>query len=285
MRVLVTGGSGYIGAHLIRRFTDVHAVSRRPRESVHGERWHVADLADADQVTKLIDEIGPDAVVHLASEVTGKREVGQVGPTLRGNLLSAVNLLTACAGRDIRLVLAGSVEEPRPGATPSSPYAVAKGAATGYARMFHELWQVPVTVLRVAMVYGPGDPNHARLLPYVSLSLLREEEPELTNGTRLIDWVYVDDVVDAFVRAVECDTAGHVLDVGSGTQTSIRDTVELLVKVAGSDIRPRYGAVASRPLDTAQLTDIVPTARKIGWRPKTGLEEGLRRTYEYYNSL
>lgn len=285
MRVLVTGGSGFIGAHLIRRLEDleVHAVSRREQVPAYGERWHVADLTDAGAVTSLVDQVEPDAVLHLASEVTGVREVGQVVPILRANLLSVVNLLTACADRKPRVILAGSVEEPQRGESPSSPYAAAKSAATGYARMFHALYQVPVTVLRLAMVYGPGQKDTGKLLPYVTLSLLRKEEPRLTSGTRLIDWIYVEDVVEAFVAAMGSDcAAGEVLDVGSGEQVSIRDTVELLVQVADSDIRPQYGAVAPRPLDSAQVMNIEPTANAIGWRPQVGLAEGLRRTLNHY---
>src|SRR5262249_40839542 len=142
---------------------------------------------------------------------------------------------------DTRLVLAGSVEEPRRGHgdAPASPYAVAKWAATGYARMFHRLWDIRVSVLRVAMVYGPGQPDTTKLLPYVTLSLLREEDPQLSSGTRLVDWVYVDDVVDAFVATAECDAAiGEVFDIGSGHQVSIKDTVLLLAGIVGSTAQP-----------------------------------------------
>ncbi|GLZ28877.1 CDP-abequose synthase [Lentzea sp. NBRC 105346] len=285
MRVLVTGGSGFIGAHLIRRLKDVevHAVSRHDQVPEHGERWHAADLTDAVAVRELVERVQPEAVLHLASEVTGVRDVHQVRPVLDANLLSVINLLTVCADRGTRVILAGSVEEPQHGEVPSSPYAAAKSAATNYARMFHALYQVPVTVLRLAMVYGPGQKDTGKLLPYVTLSLLRKEEPRLTNGTRLIDWIYVEDVVEAFVAAMCSDrAAGAVLDVGSGEQVSIRDTVELLIRVAGSDITPQFGAVAARPLDSAQVMRIGPTADTIGWKPQVDLEEGLRRTLYYY---
>jgi nucleoside-diphosphate-sugar epimerase len=295
VRALVTGATGFIGAHLVRRLTGlgavVHAVSRRVREHVDGgQTWHVADLCDADQVSAVVRAAEPDVVFHLASEVTGAREVRLVRPTLESNLDSAVNLLTAVADTAAagRLVLAGSVEEPRPedGSPACSPYAVAKWAVSGYARMFHELWGVPVTTLRIGMVYGPGQQDVRKLIPYVTTTLLRGEIPELGSGARLVDWIYVDDVVDAFLAAADSTRApGRAFDIASGTQLSIRDTVELLAKIMGAHQPPRFGALADRPLDRAQVADIGPAGELLGWRPRIGLETGLRRTAAWYSSI
>jgi UDP-glucose 4-epimerase len=287
-RVLVTGATGFIGSYLARRLTwlgaEVHAVSRRRPSGKSHQTWHEVDLGDPEATTRLVRATCPDIVFHLASAVTGRRNVELVRPTLLSNLTSAVNLLTAVVGRETRVVLAGSVEEPQEAEpVPQSPYAVAKWAATGYARMFHGLWNVPVTVLRVAMVYGPGQPDTEKLVPYVTLSLLRGKQPELSSGRRLVDWVYVDDVVDAFLLAARSERAsGQVIDIGSGVQTSIRDVVELVQRTVGGRARPRFGAIDDRPLDRSGLADTEAAADLLGWRATTSLEVGIKRTVAWY---
>jgi UDP-glucose 4-epimerase len=291
-RALVTGATGFIGSHLVRRLValgaEVHAVSRRTRV-IHADEvtWHLADLRDSSTTAELIRDARPDVVFHLASMVTGARDVRLALPTLESNLASVVNVLTAAAdAATARVVLAGSIEEPKRGrsdAIPPSPYAVAKWAATAYARMFNRLWGVPVTVLRVAMVYGPGQPDHTKLVPYVTLELLSGREPQVSSGTRLVDWVYVEDVVDAFVAAAESDRSiGQVLEIGTGIQVSIRDTVELLAKIVGGEARPRFGAIADRPMDDPQVADPGPAEELLGWLPTTSLADGLRATVGSY---
>ncbi|MDF5755027.1 NAD-dependent epimerase/dehydratase family protein [Spongiactinospora sp. TRM90649] len=289
-RVLVTGATGFVGGRLAARLgsldAEVHAVSRRPQPQASGEVWHTADLTDPEAAGNLIRSARPDVLFHLASEVSGTRDANAVLPTLHANLGAAVNLLTAVATTrpGTRVVLAGSVEESREGdATPCSPYAAAKTAATSYARMFHGLWGVPVSVLRVAMVYGPGNDEPRRLVPYVTRALLRGEDPALSSGTRLIDWVYVEDVVDAFLAAAAAEkAAGGVFDVGAGERVSIRETVERLARIVGGSGRPNFGALPDRPLDNPQIADIASAEEVLGWSPATPLGDGLRATVAWY---
>jgi nucleoside-diphosphate-sugar epimerase len=180
------------------------------------------------------------------------------------------------------------MEEPDlgdPDAVAQSPYAAAKWATHAYARLFHTLYELPVVHLRVFMVYGPGQEDLRKLVPYVTVSLLRGEAPKLTSGAREVDWIYVDDVVDAFLRAaVATGSEGRSLDVGSGGLVSARALVVRLHELVGGDVEPAFGAIADRPLERVRAADPAAAAEAIGWRPRTPLEEGLTRTVAFYRS-
>lgn len=166
-----------------------------------------------------------------------------------------------------------------------SPYAAAKAAATGYARMFHAQCDLPVTVLRIAMVYGPDQPNTRKLVPYAIRCLADGIAPALGSGTRPIDWVYVVDVCDAMVRAATCQGApGRVLDIGSGRTTTVAGIVRALADLLHYQGPLTFGEVADRRHDVAHVADTGPAAHHLGWRAKTPLHTGLARTLAWYAS-
>ena len=290
-RVLVTGASGFIGARLCRRLealgAEVVATSRTPIAAGASITWRPCDLSDASATQALIDRTRPERLFHLASHVVGTRATSAVPPTVAANLLSTVNLLMAaqqCGCQ--RVVLTGSLEEPDPGPAwpvPSSPYAAAKMAANAYGRMFHALFGLPVVILRVFMVYGPGQRDHAKLVPYVITSLLKGEMPRLGSGLRDIDWVFVDDVVDAFVRAgVAPKAIGATIDVGSGELVTVRRVVELLFEMLRPGEAPVFGDIGDRALEQIRVAQVDATDELTGWRPTVVLRDGLRRTIDFY---
>ncbi len=242
-------------------------------------RWWRLDLADAAATEELVTRLRPDVVLHLAGRADGTRRLDAVVPILTDTLLTTVSVLAAAARLPrCKVVVAGSVED---GGREDvhSPYAASKAAAATYATLFHGLWQLDVTVLRLAMVYGPDDPNAHRLIPSVVAAFRAGRRPAVSSGTRRIDWVYVDDVVDAFLAAANTpDGDGGVFDVGSGTLVSIRDTVRLVAAAMGTAIAPAFGAVGDRPQEHDLAADPAPALVALGWRPQVGLAKGIART-------
>jgi len=294
-RALVTGASGFIGTALCRKLiasgVEVHGVSRNPPAGADAQQqaskiqWWNADLVELEAAQSLIRAIRPDATFHLASLVTGSRSLGTVLPIFRNNFMTAFNLLISTAENSAgRIVLAGSFEEPdEVDSAPCSPYAAAKWSASGYARMFHALYQVPVVIAKIFMVYGPGQWDHTKLIPYVTISLLRGEAPKLSSGVRLVDWIYVDDVVDGLIRCAQSPGIdGRTVDLGSGEMHSIREIVEQLSDLVPSPAGPQFGALADRPLERSRKADIAGSYELVGWRPATALEAGLVSTIEWY---
>ena len=291
-RVLVTGATGFIGANMCRRLAschaEVHGVSRIKQSRTNDSaEWWQTDLSDIEATRRLLRTVHPDFVCHLAGLATGSRSLEAVLPTLENNLVATVNLLVAASEVGCsRLLLAGSLEEPDEldGKTfPCSPYAAAKWASSGYARMFHALYKMPVTVARIFMVYGPGDPNRTRLVPYVIEALLQGETPKLASGVRLVDWIYVDDVVNGLLAMLSAPgIEGRTIDLGSGTLTSIHDLVMQVIDLTGSAIVPAFGARPDPPFERTRVAAAGQTHRLIGWRAETPLREGLERTVSAY---
>jgi nucleoside-diphosphate-sugar epimerase len=294
-RALVTGAAGFLGAHLCRRLRDAGAevvgVSRAERGAAAGdpvERWLRADLACAVECERVVHEAAPDVVFHLASVVRGSRDRSWVRPTFEANLASAVYLLDAVAARGgARFVQLGSLEEPAsPDEPPCSPYAAAKAAASGYARMFAELYGVAAVVARVFMVYGPGPQDRDKLVPYVIERLLARQPVQLSSGRRRVDWVFVEDVADGLVRlgAAADRLAGRTIDLGSGELVTTAEVVRRLYAVLAVGEEPPLGSLPDRAGEVERVARAEETERRLGWRARVSLDEGLARTAAWFQS-
>jgi len=288
----VTGASGFIGTHLCKRLKDigaeVHGVSRAKRLNGSKDiKWWKSNLLQETEVYDLMKLIKPDIVYHLSGCVTGSRNPEMVLPTFHSNLVSTVNLLTAL--KDVgceRIVLVGSMEEPAPHQTnlsSISPYAASKLASSLYGRMFHALYHLPIVILHVFMVYGPGQLDVQKLVPYVILSLLKNRAPKLTYGSRPVDWIYIDDVIDGLVASAQAtEISGNTVDIGSGILTTVQRVVEELAELIKTNIEPEFGALDDRLYEAVRAADVKTSFDLLGWKSKVDLKDGLGHTVRWY---
>jgi UDP-glucose 4-epimerase len=296
--VLVTGATGFYGMNLLSQLSASGArvisvcrdLSKRIGSAERQCEWIEADLADRAQTSRLFEQTLPSMVFHLASASLGGPELDNVGASIQGDLLPTVNVLESAALYGaVRVILPCSMEEPFPVsgsdselAIPQTPYALSKVICGLYGRFFRHVYELPVVVVRCFLTYGPHQKPY-KLIPYVIRSLNRGVAPQLSSGTRLVDWIYVDDVISAMLAAATVpQIPDGVLEIGTGEMRSIREVVMMIHGMMGGP-PPVFEPIPARGHERA--AQIGPAVSALGWAPKISLASGLRSTIEYYRSL
>ena len=307
MRLLVTGGAGFIGSHLIRhvltvtddvRVTNLDAltyagnlasladVAEDPRyRFVHG------DVRDGEVVARLVADA--DAVVHLAAESHVDRSIDGPRTFLETNVVGAGVVFEACRRAEVPRVLHISTDEvygsiEAPGAAveadplqPNSPYAASKAGADLLARAYRETYGYPISVTRTTNNFGTHH-HPEKLVPLFITNLIDGEPlPLYGDGTNVRDWTYVADNVAAQWLVLTAAEPGAVLNVGAGNElTNLALTHRLLAAFGAGEDRIRR--VADRPGHDQRYAVDTTAIRALGWTPATPLEEALERTIAWY---
>jgi len=302
-RVLVTGATGFVSANLTRRLlqegANVHLLLRdqsdpwRLADVLDRVQIHRADLREATRLADVMSAVKPDLIYHCAAfgGYPGETDFDAIVDT---NLRGTINLLQAVSRHSYRCVVhAGSSSEYGMKSAPMkeddilepiTPYGVTKAAATLYCQMTARATAKPIVTARLFSPYGPYEES-GRLIPSVIRACLLGEDPEVTEGRQVRDFVFIDDVVDCLLRLPDAGLRpGEILNVGSGRQTSVRDVVQRIVELTGTSARPRWGTAAPRPYETTTwVADLSKVRSLVGWQPMTDLDEGLRQTIAWFS--
>ena len=300
---MLTGATGFVGANLARRLLrEGHRVHLLVREGHAAWRLagirdqvylHRADLGDLPGLQRVVDQVRPEWVFHLAAHgaYSWQTDLEQM---VRTNILATANLVEACVRAGFEaFVNTGSSSEygykdhpPAEGEPlePNSHYACTKAAASLLCRHTARSRGVNLPTLRLYTAYGPYE-DPARLFPTLVLRGMRGELPPLVGPDTARDFVFVEDVCDAYLLAASHpgQEPGAIYNVGSGTQTPLRRVVDLAREMLGIRAAPDWGSMPPRVWDSnVWVADNRKIRDVLGWQPCTSLEEGFRRTVDWF---
>ncbi len=310
-RVLVTGAQGFAGSWLARALledgTTVLAFDRGDPALSGLELQGIAasvevisgDLTDAELLRTTISERQIDGVFHLAAQtIVGTANESPV-PTFEANIRGTWTLLEACRlGRVGAVVVASSdkaygAHKDLPyredaALQPTFPYDVSKAATDLIARSYWHTYGLPVAVTRFANIYGGGDLNHSRLIPEAVSAVIDGRRPVIrSDGSPERDYLYVEDAARAYLAiaaALEDGRAGgEAFNAGAGRPYSVRHVLQVLCNASGAEVEPDIRGIGNPPGEIdRQYLDSAKIKQVTGWEPEVDLEEGLRRTIDWY---
>ncbi len=302
MKVLVTGGAGFIGSHVVDRLLqeghDVvvvdNLVTGKRKNVPKAVQFYKLDIEN-HKLERIFRNERPSVVFHLAAQMNVRRSVEDPMFDAQVNVLGTLNVLEQASKHGARKVIFSSsggaiygeqLAFPAPEThitQPLSPYGISKLCGEHYLSYYHRLSGIQVVSLRYANVYGPRqDPEgEAGVVAIFIQKMLRGEQAVVNgNGRQTRDFVFVEDVVESNLMAMGPSVEG-VYNVGTGIETSVNDLYKIVVELTKVDFKEVHGP-AKRGEQARSVIDSTKLHRDLGWEPKVDLREGLRRTVEYF---
>lgn len=300
---LVTGASGFVGANIVHRLVkdgkSVHIISRDKRpgwrlnsvaDKIH---FHQADLATND-LTSLLKLIKPNYIFHLACYGSLPKE-SDLLKMIKSNILGTANLLTAIKTQPVKLFInTGSSAEYKSKngnlgendqLLPTNDYGVSKAAQTLLCQKESLTHGLPIITLRLFSPFGYYE-QETRLIPHIILRSLQDREIPLSNPTFVRDFIFIEDVVDAYLSACKIKPRpGEIFNIASGQQQTIKNVTETILELSGSKSHTIYGKVKKqyRQIEPESWQADISKARKeLKWQPKYSLKDGLRETLTWF---
>ena len=305
MRILVTGGAGFIGSHTVDALVAAGAgevsvlddLSTGKRSQVNAKAaLYQTDLRDAAAVAGIVGKARPEIIFHLAAQMDVRRSVADPAFDAQVNLVGFLNLVESARRHGLKRVIFSSTggaiygeqdefpcteDHPR---RPVSPYGVAKLATEAYLFFYKVEYGIDYLALRFANVYGPRqDPHGEAGVVAIFCGRILDGKPVTIygDGTQTRDYVYVGDVVRAVVAAANSSASGIALNIGTGVETNVNDLYSTLASIA--DFPARAEHAPARPGE--QKRSVISPARaerELGWRPEKKLADGLEETFKYF---
>lgn len=304
MHILVTGGAGFIGSHIVDAYiaaghqvSVIDNLSTGQQEYVNsGAQFHQADITNKDHIQELITQIKPDVINHHAAHIQVGNSVKHPQFDAEHNILGLLHVMEAAKDLPIKKVIMASTggamygNQPTPFredmiAQPVSPYGVSKRSGELYLHYYLEQYGIPYVVLRYANVYGPRQNPHGEsgVVAIFSELILQGKKPIINgDGENTRDYVYIDDVVRANVAALDYAESG-IFNIGTTKETSTNEVFDKVIAAFGINMERQYGPARPGEQKTSALA--YDHARDVlGWEPSVDIDEGVRRVVEWYKN-
>lgn len=304
-RVVITGATGFIGGNLSRRLLqeghDVHLLVRsgynpwRIANIRNKIKIHEVNFLNKANLDSVISKIRPQWIFHLAA-YGAYPEQNDLGHMIQTNLTNTTNLINACLKTGFEVFInTGTSSEygfkknvcPETECLePNSYYAITKASATLFCRYTARNHNVHIPTLRLYSVYGPFE-EPTRLIPRLILHGLNGKLPPLVDPDIARDFVYIDDVIEAYIltATTPLEEYGSIYNVGTGFQTTIRKAVEVTIRLMNITDEPKWSSMPNRHWDTNfWVADNRKIKEKLGWQPRHTFEEGFRKTIDWFHN-
>ena len=280
--VLVTGSSGFIGSHLLPLLQkDFRIIAPSSNELDIRDRIKVLELPQVQ------------SVIHLAGTSNVPASWEDPREAISINTIGTANILEYCVKNSAKLIYPSSYAYGNPEYLPTdekhpvkaeNPYAVSKLAAESLCEVYYKRYGLDITVFRIFNVYGPGQ-SERMVIPTMTLGLINKGSIEVQTGKPKRDMIFISDVVEAFLLALKKDTGFAVYNVGSSRSYSIKELSMKLIRISSRKSRfidkknPRSNDILETRADISKIQT------EIGWKPKVSIDEGLKKTYLWYNEV
>lgn len=304
MKVLVTGGAGFIGSHVSKLLLDQeHEVTIIDNLS-HGNKASIdkraafvnTDILDQEKLEEVLP--GHEAVIHMASLIEVGESVKRPIEFVENNILGTAKLLEAMRKAQVKKIIFSSsvcvygkpkklpITEDDPLGEQENTYGITKVTMEQLCMLYHNLHNFDVTILRYFNPYGPGElhkPETHAIPNFIKAALEKKPLPLFWQGEQIRDFIYIDDLVAAHVLPLNL-TGLHTYNVGTEEGAKVADVVKIIFKIIGYEVPIEY--LGERKGDVAELVASAQKIKKeLGWKAKVDLEEGLKRTIEFYKAL
>jgi len=304
MKVLVTGGAGFIGSNLVDKLIEaghmvvvVDNLSSGKMRNVNGEaKFYTADILDTNRMNEIFKVEGPEIVYHMAAQTMLRVSIDDPLFDARTNIIGTISVLEACRKNDVKRIIYTStggarvgepeylpVDEKHP-LRPASPYGISKHSAEHYVEAYGELYDLDYLIFCFGNVYGPRDPADCKRIVPTFMDLIQKgETPKIFgDGTNTRDYIYVMDLVGFMVDCIDKNPVSKLFHLANGKEISVNEVFDVLKKVTGFKGDAEHVEEVKGEVKKIVL-DISLAKKELSWNPETDIETGLKVTWEWLN--